>query len=261
MDIPSTANLTDLWATNVKQPIGAVRKHCDGKSPQQLAAVMRDAFRAYIEVRELLQAACHAFDDIQAEATDGVDKTTLDAKFETAIAVYAQADADHAAIWAQFVEVSMCVMDGCCRIGIGPERIGLLKRVLNSPPDETFSPPDGVEFIQPPVKVEMHWLACQSALVALDRAKAGQAVGQVDPPDNDPLKNDPLGKAMLLIKNNPSLTNAEVAKQVGVNAKTLNKKQWHPFRTLRNSMRDAGPIPTGSKSKDSNLEAWENDRE
>ena len=87
------------------------------------------------------------------------------------------------------------------------------------------------------------------------------AAAPAEPPNNDPLKNDPLGKAMLLIKNNPSLTNSEIAKQVGVNVKTLHKMRWRPFLELRDSMRGEEPPPTGSKSKDGDIEAWENDRE
>lgn len=73
----------------------------------------------------------------------------------------------------------------------------------------------------------------------------------------DPLKYDPMGRAMLLIKNDPKLSNEDIARLVDVNPKTLNKKRWKPFRDLRDSMRESGGIPMGSKTKDGDLEAWE----
>ncbi len=94
---------------------------------------------------------------------------------------------------------------------------------------------------------------CERALKNWAKAAAEAGPG----PAADPLKDDPMGRALLLIKNNPRLSNADIAKLAGVNPKTLNKKQWKPFRDLRDSMRQSGGIPMGSKTKDGDLEAWE----
>lgn len=180
MDNPPTANLVDLWATDVKQPIGAVRKYCDGKSPPQLAALVVESYRGYVEAKKSLRAACGTFDEIKTQAMDGVDTTTLDQRLKTAIDVYAQADGDHASIWAQLAALLVYVISECPKCGIPPVCIGLLDRVLNSPPD-TFSPPLDTEFVQAPVKVETHWLACQVALSALENAEFGQSSGEGGP--------------------------------------------------------------------------------
>jgi hypothetical protein len=48
---------------------------------------------------------------------------------------------------------------------------------------------------------------------------------------------------------------------VGVNPKTLNKRRWKTFRDLRNSIRQSGRLPIGSKTKDGDIESWEDDKE
>ncbi len=101
--------------------------------------------------------------------------------------------------------------------------------------------------------------AVAAAIEEIARAIAAgsEKTDAAKPPDDDQLKSDPLSKAILLIKRNPALTNAQIAATVGVHIKTLNKSTWEPFRKMRELMRNNAPPPTGSKSKDGDIDAWE----